>query len=264
MSPRGHHARRDLSGPPDVARPPDADPGRRGEGNLRCTPCRCVGSASDRDREPPRMDPHPGNAPLRFVPVRASEGIDPQSGRLDLNQRPFDPQSNALPSCATPREGGESSPGSVRSSCERTFVAAEVETRRCGRCGQHKPVAEFAWRRKSRGQRHNMCRQCHAAYHRAHYLANKQRYVDQASGAGDKLRLERTRFFIDYFLTHPCVDCESPTPSCSSSTTSATSRSTSPRTSRSETGRACSTKSRSAKCGARTAIGDRPPQGATP
>jgi hypothetical protein len=26
-----------------------------------------------------------------------------RSGRLDLNQRPFDPQSNALPSCATPR-----------------------------------------------------------------------------------------------------------------------------------------------------------------
>ena len=26
-----------------------------------------------------------------------------QSGRLDLNQRPFDPQSNALPNCATPR-----------------------------------------------------------------------------------------------------------------------------------------------------------------
>jgi hypothetical protein len=31
---------------------------------------------------------------------------NPKSGRLDLNQRPFDPQSNALPSCATPRWAG--------------------------------------------------------------------------------------------------------------------------------------------------------------
>ena len=28
-----------------------------------------------------------------------------QSGRLDLNQRPFGPQPNALPGCATPRSG---------------------------------------------------------------------------------------------------------------------------------------------------------------
>ena len=35
----------------------------------------------------------------RLIPAR-------KSGRLDLNQRPFGPQSNALPDCATPR-GGE-------------------------------------------------------------------------------------------------------------------------------------------------------------
>ena len=27
------------------------------------------------------------------------------SGRLDLNQRPFGPEPNALPNCATPRDG---------------------------------------------------------------------------------------------------------------------------------------------------------------
>jgi hydroxymethylglutaryl-CoA lyase len=31
-------------------------------------------------------------------------GIAFQSGRLDLNQRPFGPQPNALPDCATPRD----------------------------------------------------------------------------------------------------------------------------------------------------------------
>jgi hypothetical protein len=81
------------------------------------------------------------------------------------------------------------------------------ELRRCGRCGESKPLDNFAWRRKERGQRHNMCRPCHAAYHREHYLANKQRYVDQARERKQALRIERTKFLFEYFETHPCEDC---------------------------------------------------------
>ena len=79
--------------------------------------------------------------------------------------------------------------------------------KRCGRCGQLKPPEDFAWRRKDKGQRHNYCRPCHAAYHREHYLANKERYVAQAAAQNQALRLERTRYLIEYFKTHPCVDC---------------------------------------------------------
>jgi hypothetical protein len=79
--------------------------------------------------------------------------------------------------------------------------------RRCGRCNAWKPVAEFAWRRRERNQRHNMCRPCHSAYHREHYLANKQRYVDQARVSKRRLRLERTKYLFAYFETHPCADC---------------------------------------------------------
>jgi hypothetical protein len=79
--------------------------------------------------------------------------------------------------------------------------------RRCGRCGQLKPVEEFAWRRKEKGQRHNYCRPCHAEYHREHYLANRERYIAQAAEQKTTLRLERTKLLIDYFKTHPCVDC---------------------------------------------------------
>ena len=70
-----------------------------------------------------------------------------------------------------------------------------------------KAVEEFAWRRKAKGQRHNYCRPCHAAYHREHYLANKQRYVEQAHARKEALYLERTKFLIEYFVSHPCVDC---------------------------------------------------------
>ena len=40
---------------------------------------------------------------VSFVNRARPELTVPISGRLDLNQRPFDPQSNALPNCATPR-----------------------------------------------------------------------------------------------------------------------------------------------------------------
>jgi hypothetical protein len=52
---------------------------------------------------------------------------------------------------------------------------------KCCRCGKTKPAENFAWRRRSKGQRDSFCRPCRAAYKREHYLANKQRYIDQAA-----------------------------------------------------------------------------------
>lgn len=52
-----------------------------------------------------------------------------------------------------------------------------------------------------------MCRPCRSAYKRAHYLANKQRYVDQARARKHVLRLERTDYLLAYFKSHPCTDC---------------------------------------------------------
>jgi hypothetical protein len=85
--------------------------------------------------------------------------------------------------------------------------AGDISGRRCGRCNKVKALADFNWRRKGRGQRDNMCRACRAAYKREHYLANKQRYVDQARGRKQQLALQRTAYLVEYFRTHPCVDC---------------------------------------------------------
>jgi hypothetical protein len=79
--------------------------------------------------------------------------------------------------------------------------------RRCGRCGALKAEDEFAWRRKARGQRDNLCRPCRSDYHREHYEANRQRYVDQARARKQALAVERTTYLIEFFKTHPCVDC---------------------------------------------------------
>jgi hypothetical protein len=79
--------------------------------------------------------------------------------------------------------------------------------RRCGRCGETKPVESFNWRRKERGQRDNMCRPCWAAYKHEHYSANKLRYITQAAASKQRLRVQRTAWLLDYFASHPCCDC---------------------------------------------------------
>jgi hypothetical protein len=108
----------------------------------------------------------------------------------------------------SPSESNHCCAVSVRNECEHVFGMGERNTlRRCGRCGELKPVSEYAWRRKKREQRDNMCRPCRSAYHREHYLANKQRYVDQARARKQVLRRERTSYLLDYFATHPCTDC---------------------------------------------------------
>jgi hypothetical protein len=82
-----------------------------------------------------------------------------------------------------------------------------IVRRKCYRCGAIKPLEDFSWRRRAKGQRDSFCRPCRSAYGREHYEANRQRYIDQATESKRKLRLARTTYLIEYFETHPCVDC---------------------------------------------------------
>jgi hypothetical protein len=79
--------------------------------------------------------------------------------------------------------------------------------RRCGRCQTEKPLEEFAWRRKARGQRDNYCRPCRAEYTQEHYAANKQRYIDAAARRRRTVVVERVELLLAYLRQHPCIDC---------------------------------------------------------
>lgn len=79
--------------------------------------------------------------------------------------------------------------------------------RRCGRCEREKPLEDFAWRRKERGQRDNYCRPCRAAYKQEHYAANRQRYIDQAMARKRVMVEERIEFLVAFLREHPCADC---------------------------------------------------------
>jgi hypothetical protein len=88
------------------------------------------------------------------------------------------------------------------------FVQDESQqTRRCGRCGHSKPPAEFAWRRKARGQRDNYCRGCRAEYKQEHYAANRARYIAAALRRNQAIARERAAYLVEFFADHRCVDC---------------------------------------------------------
>ena len=99
------------------------------------------------------------------------------------------------------------------------------EFRQCGRCHELKPIEQFNWRRRERGQRDNMCRPCRAAYKREHYL-KKSSATSIRLTPEKALYLERTEYLLEYSHEHPCVDCGERDPLSSSSTTSRTRSST--------------------------------------
>jgi hypothetical protein len=83
----------------------------------------------------------------------------------------------------------------------------DVTSFRCSRCGETKPAEEFAWRRRRILQPDTYCRPCRREYGKEHYSKHKQRYIDQAAEVKRPKRIDRTQHLIEYFKTHPCVDC---------------------------------------------------------
>lgn len=87
------------------------------------------------------------------------------------------------------------------------MATQHAETKRCCRCGETKPISEFAWRRKGLGQHDTHCRPCRSEYGREHYAANRQKYID-AEARRKRARAEhRMRLLVEYFRLHPCADC---------------------------------------------------------
>ena len=80
----------------------------------------------------------------------------------------------------------------------------------CSMCKQSKDESCFARKTKKKNgdivlQWH--CKECHAVYRRQHYQNNRKKYIKKASTRSNKHKLEVFQFLIDYFKTHPCVDC---------------------------------------------------------
>ena len=79
--------------------------------------------------------------------------------------------------------------------------------RRCCMCKLFKPESDFAFRSLKTGERQSSCRECHAAYRRAHSLRTKETYVRREVARMRGYRIENHARILEYLLGHPCVDC---------------------------------------------------------
>jgi hypothetical protein len=82
-----------------------------------------------------------------------------------------------------------------------------VPPRRCSQCGELKPDQEFAGRGSPAGKRDTYCRPCRSAYGKKHYAANRTRYIELEAKRKRARAEKRMAYLLDYFKTHPCVDC---------------------------------------------------------
>lgn len=84
-------------------------------------------------------------------------------------------------------------------------------TQLCTKCGFEKSSGDFSWKNKKKLKRRSMCKACHSAYRRQHYLDNIGKYKEKARRWNDENKADRLlvarRLVFDHFLIHPCVDC---------------------------------------------------------
>jgi len=85
------------------------------------------------------------------------------------------------------------------------------ETQVCTKCGVEQPSSQFSWKNQKKRKRRSMCKVCHSAYRRQHYLDNHEMYKEKARRWDKENRQEyldkSRRYVLDYLIEHPCVDC---------------------------------------------------------
>src|SRR4051812_9566356 len=79
--------------------------------------------------------------------------------------------------------------------------------RKCARCGEAKPTTEFSWKNESKGWLKSYCKPCWTVYTHERYEVHKDKYVAASGVRNRQRRIDRTAFLVEYFATHPCVDC---------------------------------------------------------
>lgn len=86
-----------------------------------------------------------------------------------------------------------------------------TETQICTKCLTEKALELFSWKNKAKRKRRKMCKACHAAYRRQHYLANKEKYQEMSQAWNEENQAayidKARRYVLDYLLEHPCIDC---------------------------------------------------------
>jgi hypothetical protein len=82
-----------------------------------------------------------------------------------------------------------------------------MDQKTCPKCGQVKPLTEFAFKHKVRGVRQWCCRSCNAAYKLSWYARNRHKHLHKVRAVRDKASANNRARTWSYLAQHPCVDC---------------------------------------------------------
>ena len=86
-------------------------------------------------------------------------------------------------------------------------ISSDTRLFRCSACDRYKSSTEFSFSDEARRSLNSYCRECHAAYRHAHYLANKPDYIRRAIAQVNGRRVQNRRAVMTYLASHPCIDC---------------------------------------------------------
>jgi hypothetical protein len=80
--------------------------------------------------------------------------------------------------------------------------------RYCSRCGQERDFEQdFSWKYKDRGIRNTICKFCQSLKSKEHYKQNKHKYLERARTRDVQVIENNQGKLVEYFSSHPCVDC---------------------------------------------------------
>jgi hypothetical protein len=87
----------------------------------------------------------------------------------------------------------------------------DTDLRTCSRCEETLPATAFhTVQKRGKPYAYPYCKPCHRAYVRAHYVANKQAYIQKANVRNARIRADNRARLVEYLSAHPCVDCGEP------------------------------------------------------
>jgi hypothetical protein len=79
----------------------------------------------------------------------------------------------------------------------------EVITKYCYYCKQNKPVDEFHKATSKYKQKKDICKPCQSIKGKNYYIKNKDSILARSA----KINQRNRELYLNYLLTHPCVDC---------------------------------------------------------
>lgn len=79
--------------------------------------------------------------------------------------------------------------------------------KRCGRCGEQKPVEAFALKNRYAQRLQSYCRQCQHDYYIDYYRQGTSEFVDRLRARTIAQRILNRAFVVDVLLRSKCADC---------------------------------------------------------